>query len=193
MRLATLVLLAALGLSGCYASKRPLLDARLALHPIAVGTIQNPDDNGGLLDISDEGGGWYRIYEVGDDEANRIMFTPLPGQERVMAMMWGEKEGYLYGLAVTGDDGLVHMGGVSCETPAAYEAAVAQKARVTQKNSSRTCEFRTRAALIAALGAYAPSWDWKASTMHLPAAGPAPSGPSPRPAPRRQGRGRSQT
>ena len=193
MRLVLIAMLAALGLAGCYVSKRPLLDARQALHPIAVGTIQNPDEHGGLLDISDEGGGWYRIYEVGDDASNRIMFTALPGQTRVMAMMWGEKEGYLYGLAYAGDDGLIHMGGVSCEAVAAYEAAAAQKARISQMNSSRTCEFRTRASLMAALSAYAPSWDWKTAAMHLPAARAPEAGRSAPPAVKPNNPVRSQT
>jgi len=167
------VLLAALALSGCYVSKSMLLDTRQAMRVLQVGTFPDPNEPGDILDISAEPNGWYRFYAVGDDTADRILFTPLPGQDRILAMAWAEgdaKGGYLYGLAYPRRDGYVHLAGASCDVGAARQAAIAQGARITVSTSgSYTCEFRSRQALVAALAEYAKTWNWRTATTKLPA------------------------
>ena len=194
MRAALVLLVAAFALTGCYVSKTQLLDPKQAVRPLALGNFESGEKPGEILDVSQEAGGWYRVYEIGDDDATRVMFTPLPGQDGTLAMVMveeGGKRGYMYGLAHRGDDGLVHLEGASCSNEAAKRAAIAQQATITGSAETPTCEFTTRASLQAALADYAKSWDWRAASTTLPAAD-APADVSPpvregeRPAPGRR-------
>src|SRR5205823_3902876 len=93
MKTALLVLAAALALAGCYVSKTLLLEPRQAVQPLAVGTFSDPKDPGVLLDISLEPDGWYRFYAIGDNTVGRVLFTPLKGQDRIVAFAYTEKAG----------------------------------------------------------------------------------------------------
>jgi hypothetical protein len=173
MRAALLLLLAAFALAGCYVSKTLLLDPKQAVQPLAVGTFSDPKEKGVAMDISLAPDGWYRFYEIGDNTVGRMMFTPLPGQERILAMAYAEKkDGYLYGLAYKGDDGMVYVGATSCSNDAAKRAAMAHHA-VISTDSSPSCEFKTRADLLGALADYAKDWNWREDSTVLPAGGTA--------------------
>ena len=172
MRTALLVLMAALALAGCYASKSLLLDPRQAVQPLALGTFSDPKEEGALLDVSLEPGGWYRFYAIGDKTVGHVLFTPLPGQDRILAFAYTEKpDGYLYGLAYKADDGMIHLGATSCSVDAARKAAEAHHAAISQGLGS-TCEFKTRADLLGALADYAKDWNWREDSVSLPGAGP---------------------
>jgi hypothetical protein len=172
MRLVLVALLAAVGLSGCYASKRPLLDARQAVFPMAEGVFSYPQQPNSMFDISREPEGSYRIYAVGDDETTSLLFTPLSGQENLMVVaMWEKpKDGYVYGLAYVGDDRLIHFGGVSCDSPDGRRAAVAAGARATSNLMVNICSFRSRSSLMAALSDYARTWNRREAEGLFPAA-----------------------
>ena len=171
MRIALLVVLAALALAGCYVSKTLLLDPRAAVQPLAVGIFADAKEEAAAVDISLEPDGWYRFYEIGDKTVGRMLFTPLPGQDRILAMAYAEKPGgYLYGLAYKSDDGLVYIGATSCSNDDAKLAAAAHHA-VISSDTAPSCEFKTRTDLLGALADYAKDWNWREDSTALPAVG----------------------
>ncbi len=138
-----------------------------------MGTFSDPKQEGVLLDVSLEPNGWYRFYEIGDKTVGHVLFTPLKGQDRILAFAYSEKpDGYLYGLAYKGDDGMIHLGATSCSVDAARKAAEAHNAVITQGLGSN-CEFKTKADLQGALADYAKDWNWREDAVSLPAAEPA--------------------
>lgn len=171
MRLVLVVLLAALGLSGCYASKRLLLDPSQVVYPLAEGVFSDPKEPDSILDIGREPGGSYRIFGLGDDETTSVLFTSLPGYDDLMIMaMWeAPKDGYVYGLAFVGDDGLVHFGGVSCDNPEGRRAAVAAGGSATAGRIVNICGFNSRKSLTAALADYARTWKREEAEGTFPA------------------------
>ena len=173
--LAALMAVAALALSGCYESKRLLLDPAQAVLPLALGRqVPAGDDPPTAVLISLDPSPWYRMDDADKPPApgekiDHFLFVPLPQARGLMAFAFGSPGLFTYGIAER-RNGRVYLDYPSCQSGPARVAALAHGVKAPTKDATQACEFASARSLLGALADYAKRRDPKAELPSLPAA-----------------------
>jgi hypothetical protein len=155
-----LLVWAAAALAGCYGSPSLLLDPDAAAHPIEDGIYQRADEDARYR-VSLGSDGWYRIEKVAADgligQTHRVLLNSMPlgdGREG-FAVAEETDEGYEYAVALL-DHGRVFLATPDCVDPLDRNDAVDHGGQAEDDDPmTHICTFKSRDALVAALGAYA--------------------------------------
>jgi hypothetical protein len=154
------VVAGALALCACYASPSLLLDPDDAAHPIEDGVYQRQGE-ADRLRVSLGSDGWYRIEQIEPDgligQSHRVLLNAmtLAGGREAFAVAEQADEGYRYAVAVL-DHGRVFLATPDCSDPLDRGDAVDHGGEAEDDDPmTRNCFFKSRAALSAALAAFA--------------------------------------
>ena len=155
--------LAGAALSGCYASDGLLLDPDQAVHPLADGVYVRQGDPADRFRLTLQPDGWYAVERIGAGgvlgETHRVLAQPS-GDGLILAEQ--EPDGFLYGLARI-EPGRLYLAAPDCADPLDRDDADDQGARPDDDDlTHHACRFTTRAALAAALAAFAGHADFGA-------------------------------
>jgi hypothetical protein len=155
---------ASLFLSGCYVSDGLLLNPDAAAHPLDDGVYQRPgggDDD--KMQVSLRPDGWYDVSSFNPNgtigESHRVLLNEeddLGGRRGFVAAQEVEDGGYEYAVVFVEANGRVFMATPDCDDPADLADAVDHDGEAQDNEGmTHTCLFRSRAALVAALSAFA--------------------------------------
>jgi len=157
---AGLIALVGLVLSSCYASDRLLIDPDDAVHPIEDGVWVRDGDPRDKAQITLEPDGWYAVarYDANGliGETHRVLAVKAElGGRDGYALAEETADGFSYGVALV-EGGRVYLATPDCADSADRDDAVDHGGDPQDDEAmTHTCLFRSRAALMAALSAFA--------------------------------------
>lgn len=166
-RLAFVLAVAALALSGCYVSDRLLLDPTAAAHPLDDGVYVRDGDESDKIRITQEPDGWYGVETYNDNGTIGETRRVLANEASI-----GGREGYV--LAEQTDDGFdyavafvdgerVYLATPDCSDSLDRDDAVDHGAEARDDEAmTHNCLFKNRDALFAALSGFAGHADFGA-------------------------------
>jgi len=164
--LACLLALLTLCLAACYASPILLLDADEAVQPLVDGVYVRDGDPADRMRLTETSDGGYRVERYNANgtigETHKALFTPmaLDVGRPAFAVATQTDDGYAYAVAlITG--GRVQLATPDCVDPADRNLAVDHGGGADDDDGmTPACTFRTRAALLSALAAFAGQADF---------------------------------
>jgi len=163
--LVALVLAAAL-LGGCYVSGDLLLDPSAAVHPLADGIYGRQGDPGDRFKLSLEPDGWYAVERVDPSgvlgQTERVLVNPSGDG---FALADETPDGFRYAFARVAGQRL-YLAAPDCADPLDRDDAEDQDA-LSDDDAPGACRFKSRAALSAALTAFAAHADFGAPFVRL--------------------------
>jgi len=153
--------LATLTLCGCYVSDSLLLNPDAAAHPIDDGVYERPGQHEDRAQVSLRPDGWYDVSNfnpngsIGDTQRILMNEADVGGRPGYVFAEAEEDGGYQYGVAFV-EQGRVYLATPDCNDPEDREDAIDHGGEAQDdQGMTHTCLFRSRAALVAALSAFA--------------------------------------
>ncbi len=165
--LATLLLIAAVSLGACYASRGLLLDPDAAVHPLDDGVYQRDGGDHERLRIDRDPDGWHRVEQFNPDgtigETRRVLFNPLPlGGLKAFAAAEETPDGFVYAVLLLKGE-RVYLAIPDCADPLDAKLAADHGGRPEDDDSvSHDCLFKSREAVLSALADFAGQADFGA-------------------------------